>query len=121
LVAVVTFNICIGNADAHGKNISFLYGQLGQLRLAPLYDTVPTAMWPNLPARAAMAVNGHVELVSLTIDDVVAEAARWPFPPAVARDVATKTVRALQGALDLVAVPDGLANFVRNRASAFTV
>ena len=30
------FQFVIGNADAHGKNYSFLYGEAGA-RLAPLY------------------------------------------------------------------------------------
>jgi serine/threonine-protein kinase HipA len=38
------FNFLIGNADAHGKNISFLYAG-GQVRLAPLYDLISTAVY----------------------------------------------------------------------------
>lgn len=38
------FNVLIGNADAHGKNISFLYAD-GQIRLAPFYDLISTAVY----------------------------------------------------------------------------
>ena len=38
------FNFLIGNADAHGKNISFLYAD-GQVRLAPFYDLISTAVY----------------------------------------------------------------------------
>ena len=40
------FNICVGNADGHGKNISFIIDtDNGTISLAPAYDTVPTALW----------------------------------------------------------------------------
>lgn len=38
------FNFLIGNADAHGKNLSFLYHQ-GAVRLAPFYDLLSTAAY----------------------------------------------------------------------------
>jgi serine/threonine-protein kinase HipA len=38
------FNFLIGNADAHGKNVSFLYAR-GQVRLAPFYDLISTAVY----------------------------------------------------------------------------
>jgi serine/threonine-protein kinase HipA len=38
------FNFLIGNADAHGKNLSFLYQQ-GTVRLAPFYDLLSTAVY----------------------------------------------------------------------------
>lgn len=38
------FNFLIGNADAHGKNVSFLYHQ-GAVRLAPFYDLLSTAAY----------------------------------------------------------------------------
>ncbi|HWD70343.1 MAG TPA: HipA domain-containing protein [Solirubrobacteraceae bacterium] len=47
LVQMMTFNLLIGNADAHGKNISVLHDPLGTVRLAPLYDTAPTLLWPQ--------------------------------------------------------------------------
>jgi serine/threonine-protein kinase HipA len=44
LLRWVLFNFLIGNADAHGKNISFLYAD-GQVRLAPFYDLLSTAVY----------------------------------------------------------------------------
>jgi len=49
------FNVVLGNADAHGKNWSWLY-RGGQRRLAPAYDLVSTALWPELSPRMAMRV-----------------------------------------------------------------
>lgn len=38
----VIFNVIIGNADAHAKNLALLCGPDGLRRLAPFYDLVPT-------------------------------------------------------------------------------
>ncbi|WCP16268.1 Serine/threonine-protein kinase toxin HipA (plasmid) [Sphingobium sp. AntQ-1] len=55
LVDAAIFNLAIGNADAHGKNFSFLLDGDGP-RLAPLYDLLSTRAWPELSARQAMRV-----------------------------------------------------------------
>jgi len=56
-VDALTFNLLIGNADAHGKNYSMIYAA-GARRLAPLYDLVSTIAWPELSTRLAMNI-GH--------------------------------------------------------------
>jgi serine/threonine-protein kinase HipA len=58
----------------------------GPTLLAPLYDTVPTALWPKLRATAAMKVNGKADLSRITIEDIVAEARLWNLEPRSARD-----------------------------------
>lgn len=55
LVDAATFNLAIGNADAHGKNFSFLLDACGP-RLAPLYDLLATIAWPELNTRLAMRI-----------------------------------------------------------------
>lgn len=53
------FNYLIGNADAHGKNISFLYAA-GRVRLAPFYDLISTAVYPRqVDNKFAMRVGGQ--------------------------------------------------------------
>jgi serine/threonine-protein kinase HipA len=44
LLKWVAFNIVIGNADAHGKNLSMLWGSDG-IRLAPFYDMLSTGIY----------------------------------------------------------------------------
>lgn len=44
LLSWALFNFLIGNADAHGKNLSFTYDQ-GVVRLAPFYDLLSTAAY----------------------------------------------------------------------------
>ena len=61
LVDAVIFNVIAGNADAHGKNFSLLYAD-DELRLAPLYDLLCTAAYPELAPRLAMKVGGRATL-----------------------------------------------------------
>ena len=51
----VTFGVLIGNADAHAKKFSILYGVNGR-RLAPLYDQVCTLAWPELSKSLSMKI-----------------------------------------------------------------
>lgn len=55
LLDYVIFNFLIGNHDAHGKNYSIVYGDRG-VELAPLYDVVSTAAYPDLSSRLAMKI-----------------------------------------------------------------
>jgi serine/threonine-protein kinase HipA len=119
LVQVVTFTVLIGNADAHGKNLSFIYDGPGVLRLAPLYDTVPTALWPQMPDRAAMSVNGQVSLSKVTCHDVAAEAQRWHISYDDAAEKARSTATALLDALREVGAPARLVDYVGPRSEAF--
>lgn len=77
LLERMTFTVVIGDADAHGKNISLLHPDEQHVTLAPLYDTVPTALWPTLRPTAALRINGRDRLPTITADDLIREARRW--------------------------------------------
>lgn len=51
----VIFNALIGNHDAHAKNFSLLYPNSTPV-LAPLYDVLSTAVYPNLTPKMAMKI-----------------------------------------------------------------
>jgi serine/threonine-protein kinase HipA len=55
-VRAVLANFLLGNSDAHGKNFSLLHDPVQGARLAPLYDVVSTAVYPELVRRMAMAI-----------------------------------------------------------------
>lgn len=57
LLNVVIFNYIIGNADAHGKNFSLLYNN-SKPQLAPAYDLLCTAIYPDLSKNMAMKIGG---------------------------------------------------------------
>jgi serine/threonine-protein kinase HipA len=54
----VIFNFIIGNADAHGKNVSFLYNER-LVRVAPFYDLISTAVYRHLDNMFAMNIGGQ--------------------------------------------------------------
>ncbi len=58
LLQWVIFNYLIGNADAHGKNISLLLTEQGPA-LAPFYDLLSTAVYPGLAERLAMRIGSE--------------------------------------------------------------
>jgi serine/threonine-protein kinase HipA len=120
LVAVVAYTVAIGNADAHGKNLALLHPDPERVSLAPLYDTVPTALWPRLRSDAAMAIGGQVALADVGIEDIVREARRWSHPADRARRVAAETLEGIAAAVEDGVVPaDGeVGQMVADRCRA---
>jgi len=55
LLDFAIFNALAGNHDAHGKNFSLLYTTQG-IVLAPFYDVLSTAVYPNLTDKMAMKI-----------------------------------------------------------------
>ena len=68
----------------HGKNLGLLHPSPGVVELAPLYDVVPTMLWPQLKTDAAMHIGGCRRLPDVSLDDVVREASRWTLQPDLA-------------------------------------
>lgn len=54
----VVFNVLIGNADSHAKNLAFLLTKPGP-RLAPFYDLICTAVYESLTDKLAMKIGGE--------------------------------------------------------------
>lgn len=62
LLRWVLFDALIGNADAHAKNVALVHGTLSDKSppvLAPFYDLVCTAVYPELSRRQAMKIGGE--------------------------------------------------------------
>jgi serine/threonine-protein kinase HipA len=55
------FNVLIGNSDAHAKNMSLLHQDGGRVRLAPFYDLVSTAAYPQLRTELGLAIGDELE------------------------------------------------------------
>jgi serine/threonine-protein kinase HipA len=64
MLDAVIFAAVTGNADAHGKNYSFLYAQ-GTRRMAPLYDQVCTLAWPELSTTLSMKIGSTAKLAEV--------------------------------------------------------
>lgn len=65
LLDAAIFNLVAGNADAHGKNFSLLYSA-DRTTLAPLYDLMCTAIYPEISAKPAMKIAGASSLDELS-------------------------------------------------------
>lgn len=82
LLGLTLLNVVLGNADAHAKNLSLLHPKAGQLRLAPAYDLLSTAFYPQVDVRPGMLVNGKPSIHEITAEDVAVEARTWGLPQA---------------------------------------
>lgn len=64
LLDYAVFNALVGNHDAHGKNFSLLY-RGDKPVLAPLYDVVSTAIYPELTNKMAMKLGGKYKFTEV--------------------------------------------------------
>jgi serine/threonine-protein kinase HipA len=102
LVAGLTYTVAIGNADAHGKNVALLHPEEGEISLAPLYDTVPTMLWPELRKNGAMSVHKRFPLADVTIDDIADEARTWRHDAERSREAATRTASLIRQSVEAI-------------------
>ncbi len=115
LVRQTTYTTVIGNGDWHGKNISLLHDVNGHIRVAPVYDTVPTRLFPALRSPGAVRVAGEFDLDRITLERIVDEARSWGLSRLVAEAAAVETAEELLAAADSVG-HDGLRDLVAVRA-----
>lgn len=111
LLRLITFNVIIGNGDAHSKNYSILLGRSGEVNLAPLYDAAPVMFLAARYRGTGQLINGRTRIMTVGIDDLVAEGSRWGMSTRRARDEVRKVVESTWEAIHALAVPDG-AEFV---------
>lgn len=60
LLDSILFNLCINNHDAHGKNFSYFLTRKG-IQLAPAYDLVNIALYPEFDQDMAMALGDEFD------------------------------------------------------------
>lgn len=81
LLSFVLFNTLIGNHDAHAKNFALLYTPLGAV-LAPMYDALSTAVYPELADKMAMKIRSKYRFAELHARDWEQFAASAGLSPA---------------------------------------
>ena len=64
LLDFMIFNALIGNHDAHAKNFSLLYTPQGAV-LAPMYDALSTAVYPDLSDKMAMKIGSKYKFADV--------------------------------------------------------
>lgn len=62
------FNFLAGNSDGHAKNLSLIYGENEQVRLAPFYDLVCTRAIERIDTKLALSVGGEFDPGKVSID-----------------------------------------------------
>lgn len=123
LAQLAAFTVIVGNADAHGKNVAFVFDGDGTIRLAPAYDIVPTVLFPTLRREMAMTLGGSVTSDAMDLDALKREAARWRHSPTAAATAASRCAEAAIDAVEQAVIdPDGpLAQQIRRVAPRFVV
>lgn len=84
LLGHVVLNVVVGNADHHGKNVSFLHAPDGaSIRLAPAYDIMNTTGFldvdgrPLVSSALGLRVGGADRLEAVAVEHLVDEAMSW--------------------------------------------
>lgn len=99
-------NAAMGNYDGHAKNVSFLYVAPDQVRLAPAYDVVVTAVYEHLDRTLALSFGGTTLPQALTRESMAAAAREFRLPRdravELAADVVTSVREALANVLNTV-------------------
>lgn len=113
------FNVAIGNADAHAKNYSFLLAG-SDVRLAPLYDTLPIFLWPQYDQKLCISINGKWTLDGVTEADWVAWAGAAGYDPELVVTEMRTIFSVVGERLPEVLSTDGISNEGVRRARAYS-
>lgn len=105
LLRAITFNLVIGNGDAHSKNYSILLRDGGEVTLAPLYDLAPTLLLYAPSNNSGHIVGGQSRLNYLTLEHIVREGVAWGMDAGDARDTAAAVLERVATASATVAAP----------------
>jgi serine/threonine-protein kinase HipA len=109
LLRRTTFNMAVGNADAHAKNFSVLHEQgIPVVRLAPLYDVLSAIALElsdsaGQPMRAdthlGQRVGGQADIRNVTAASLIDEAVTWVIRRRTASAVVTETLDQILAAI----------------------
>ena len=120
LLEAVTFNVVIGNGDAHSKNYSLMIDRDGSLRLAPIYDAAPTFYLDARYKGTGHVINGKTSVDAVEVEDLVGEAASWGTSERRARAAVGACLERVRAAVDLVPLPAGAEQVKDNLENLWT-
>lgn len=110
LFNAVIFNLVIGNNDAHAKNYSLLYRSDGTRRLAPLYDLVCTACYPEIENRLAMKIGGEANPDLVYPEELERFAREVGLAPALTRRRTSDIAQQIKESIKTVPAQDEITN-----------
>jgi serine/threonine-protein kinase HipA len=94
----ITFRCAVGDEDGHGKNYSLLLDR-GRVKLAPLYDSLCTLVYPDLTRKMAAMIGNQEKLDKVDRAALIAEAKAMGIPEAEAEQLLTELASDLREAL----------------------
>jgi len=107
LLQAVTFNVVIGNGDAHSKNYSLMIDRIGRVTLAPIYDVAPTAYLDPKYKGTGHVINGKTAIDRVDVADLAAEAASWGMSVRRATAIVQSCMESVRDVLGSVPLPSG--------------
>ena len=93
MLRYVTFNVLVGNTDAHAKNYSLVHAAHGHAHLAPLYDVTAPPLEYEGSLTLALKVGGIAYQPDVTAEALVTEARSWGLGTDRAREVVVRTAQ----------------------------
>lgn len=114
LLQAVTFNVVIGNADAHSKNYSLMIGRDGNVSLAPIYDAAPVMYLDPAFKGTGHVINGKTSIDNINVDDLTAEAASWGMGLRRARVAVRSCMERVYSSVERVPVPSAAESVKSN-------
>ncbi len=126
LLRRTTFNMAVGNADAHVKNFSILHElDSPKIGLAPLYDVLSTIALEltdgaGQPMRAdthlGQRVGGQADIRKVTAANLIDEATTWGIRRRAASAVVTETLDRVLTAIPATPGDDRVLSVIREQA-----
>jgi serine/threonine-protein kinase HipA len=123
LLRRATFNMAVGNADAHAKNFSLLHGADDPIvRLAPFYDVLSTMALEiidgdgsQLHADTHMGqhVGGQADIRKVTSGDLISEGVSWGIRRRIATAVVTEMIDHVISASSVVDADERVLGVIR--------
>lgn len=126
LLRRTTFNMAVGNADAHAKNFSILHDpDSSVIRLAPLYDVLSTISLElsdgtgqpmHADTHVGQRVGGQGDIQKVTGADLINEAATWGIRRRTASAIVAGTIDAVLSAVHAVPGDERVLAIIRGQA-----
>jgi serine/threonine-protein kinase HipA len=120
LLEAVTFNVAIGNGDAHSKNYSVLIDRAGSVSLSPLYDAAPVMHLDSRYKGTGHVINGKTNIDGIDVEDLAGEGATWGMSTRRARAAAEATMERVHESVNEIPLPPG-AEQVKSRLTRLWV
>ena len=126
LLQYVTFSVMAGNADLHGKNISFLHNSNRTISLAPMYDVMCTTHYDGINSgrhdtELGLFIGTRTDILQVTAHDLIDEATSWGMRAATAERTINELANSVITAIDPTrsgldeTIPDSLVERIRDR------